>query len=114
MKVWLDAQLSPMIAGWIDKNYNISCTAVRELGLRDASDIEIFNEAKKADAVVITKDIDFSLLQDRFGSPQKIIWRTCGNTSNKQLKEIFAANLQKAFDLLAGGEDLVEIKNIQI
>jgi len=111
MKVWLDAQLSPMIADWIDKNYNVSCTAVRELGLRDASDIKIFNEAKKANAVIITKDIDFSILQDRLGSPPKIIWLTCGNTSNKKLREIFTANLQKAFDLLTGGEELVEINN---
>ncbi len=36
MKVWLDAQLSPMIAEWIDKNYSVTCTAVRELDLRDA------------------------------------------------------------------------------
>ncbi len=93
MKVWLDAQLSPMLADWINGNYNVSCAAVRELGLRDASDIEIFKEAKKYNAVVITKDIDFSNLLEKYGSPPKIIWLTCGNTSNKRLKEIFAANL---------------------
>jgi len=110
MKVWLDAQLSPMTADWITLNFNISCTAVRELGLKDAADLKIFNEAKKAGAVVITKDIDFCILQKRFGSPPKIIWLTCGNTSNKRLKEIFAENLQKALDLLTSGENIVEIK----
>ena len=110
MKVWLDAQLSPMLAGWISENFNVSYTAVRDLGLRDASDIKIFNEAKKSDAVVITKDIDFSILLERYDAPPKIIWLTCGNTSNEKLKEIFAAHLQKSFDLLNGGEKLVEIK----
>jgi len=47
---------------------------------------KIFNEAKKADTIVITKYIDFSILQERLGSPPKIIWLTCGNTSNKRLK----------------------------
>jgi len=113
MKVWLDAQLSPMIADWISKNFNVFCTAVRDLELRDATDIKIFNEARNADAIVITKDIDFSILQERFGSPPKIIWLTCGNTSNKRLKEIFTTNLQKAFDLLGEGEKIVEIKDNQ-
>ncbi len=110
MKVWLDAQLSPMIADWINKNYNVSCKAVREVGLKDAADMKIFNEAKKADAVVITKDIDFCILQRKFGPPPKIIWLTCGNTSNKRLKEIFTVNMLKAFDLLKSGENIVEIK----
>ena len=110
MIVWLDAQLSPMLADWISENFNVSCSAVRELGLKDASDIKIFNEAKKSDAVVITKDIDFSILLERFGTPPKIIWLTCGNTLNIKLKEIFTAHLKKSFDLLIGGEKLVEIK----
>lgn len=51
---------------WISENFNISCTAVRDPGLKDAADIKIFNEAKQADAVVITKDVDFCILQKRF------------------------------------------------
>jgi predicted nuclease of predicted toxin-antitoxin system len=110
MIVWLDAQLPPAIADWISKTFNITCTPVRDLGLRDALDKKIFNEAKKAGAVVITKDIDFSILQQRFGPPPKIIWLTCGNTSNKRLKEIFTTNLEKALNLLFAGENMVEIK----
>ncbi len=78
----------------------LNCTAVRELGLKDAADLIIFNEAKQADAIVITKDVDFCIHQKRFGSPPKIIWLTCSNTSNKRLKEIFAENLRKTLDLL--------------
>jgi predicted nuclease of predicted toxin-antitoxin system len=56
MKIWLDAQLSPDIAAWITFEFGYECIAVRDLGLRDASDIEIFEAAKRADIVLITKD----------------------------------------------------------
>ena len=55
MKVWLDAQLSPMIVTWINENFNVSCTSVRELGFINATDLKIFNEAKNADAIVQPK-----------------------------------------------------------
>ena len=74
--------LSPTIAVWIESNFNVRVFALRDLGLCDAEDEEIFLEAQKADAIVMTKDSDFVSVLDRFGSPPKIIWLTCGNTSN--------------------------------
>lgn len=109
MMIWIDAQLSPAIASWISTNFAVRAVAVRDLNLRDAEDVEIFLAAKKADAIVITKDRDFVDLLDRLGAPPKIIWLTCGNTSNARLKEILTANLADALDILVGGENLVEI-----
>ncbi len=77
--------------------------------MRDAEDLEIFNKAKKANAVVMTKDSDFVSLLERFDSPPKIIWLTCGNTSNANLKIILSKTLQDAIDLLESGEKIVEI-----
>ena len=59
MIVWLDAQLSPAIAGWMQAAFGIEAHAVRDLGLRDATDPAIFQAARLADAVVVTKDADF-------------------------------------------------------
>ena len=109
MIIWLDAQLSPLLAKWIREKFNIKTFHVRELGLKNTIDKEIFEAAKKANAAVITKDIDFKLLQDKFGAPPKIIWLTCGNTSNKRLQEIFSDNLKKTINLLESGEIIVEI-----
>ena len=109
MTIWIDAQLSPAIAVWIENNFNVKAFALRDLGLRDAEDEEIFIEAKKADAIVMTKDSDFISLLDRFGSPPKIIWLTCGNTSNSNLKIILSKTLQTAIELLDNGEEIVEI-----
>ncbi len=109
MKIWIDAQLSPAIAFWIENNFEVESFALRDLGLRDAEDLEIFSEAKKADAVVLTKDSDFVSLLERFDSPPKIIWLTCGNTSNANLKIILSKTLQDAINLLESGEKIVEI-----
>lgn len=110
MMIWVDAQLSPAIAVWIENNFNVKAIALRDLGLRDAEDEEIFREAKNANAVVMTKDGDFVSLLDRFSSPPKIIWLTCGNTSNANLKIILLKTLQSAIDLLEGAEEIVEIQ----
>lgn len=109
MIIWIDAQLSPAIASWIENNFSIKTFALRDLDLRDAEDEEIFRAAKKANAVVITKDADFLLLLDRFGSPPKIIWLTCGNTSNENLKIILSKTLRDGLDILESGEEIVEI-----
>lgn len=109
MIIWVDAQLSPFIADWICNELKFDAKAIRDLGLRDANDEDIFEKAKIAEAIVITKDIDFKILQDRLGAPPKIIWLTCGNTSNKRLKEILTSHLNEAIELLNSGETIVEI-----
>ena len=42
MTIWVDAQMSPAIATWISSNYAVRAIAIRDLGLRDAEDKEIF------------------------------------------------------------------------
>jgi predicted nuclease of predicted toxin-antitoxin system len=71
MTVWLDAHLSPGIARWLGETFGVAALPVRELGLRCAEDDEIFFAARKAADVVVTKDIDFVILLERHGSPQK-------------------------------------------
>ncbi len=109
MTIWLDAQLSPAIAIWISMQYAVPAVALRDLGLRDATDREIFFAARAADAIVMTKDSDFVRLLEDHGPPPKVIWLTCGNTSNARLKEILTGTLEKSLDLLQAGERLVEI-----
>ncbi len=109
MTIWVDAHLSPTIAIWITSTFGIEAIALRDLGLRDAEDPEIFEAAKDQKAVVMTKDSDFVDLVERLSSPPQIIWLTCGNTSNARLREILRETLPRALELLAAGETLVEI-----
>ncbi len=105
----MDAQLSPAIAPWISAQFSVTAVAVRDLGLRDSKDREIFLAARPAGAVVMTKDIDFAWLQQGLGPPPQLIWLTFGNTSNAHLKRILARNLGQALGFIQAGEPLVEI-----
>ena len=109
MTIWVDAHLPPAIATWIASTFGVEAIALRELGLRDAEDLEIFEAAKAQEAIVMTKDSDFVDLVARLGAPPQIIWLTCGNTSNVRLREILSKTLPRALELLAAGETLVEI-----
>ena len=109
MIVWLDAQLSPALAAWLRMRFGLEAVGVRDLGLRDAEDLEIFRAAKEAGAVVITKDADFVELQQRFGAPPQIVWLRSGNTSNARLKQILQHALPDILAMLGSGEILVEV-----
>ena len=111
MIIWIDAQISPAIALWIRQNFPIDAIALRDIGLRDAEDEEIFIAAKSANVVVMTKDSDFLDLLDRFGPPPQVLWLTCGNTSNAHLKQILSATLSEAITLLEAGERLIEVSD---
>jgi predicted nuclease of predicted toxin-antitoxin system len=112
MKIWIDAQLSPAIAAWINRTYeDIEAQSIRAVGLRDALDYEIFNEARKQNVAVMSKDDDFIDLVEQHGPPPQIIWVTCGNTSNAKMRQILSKTLHKAKELLDRGEIIVEISD---
>lgn len=112
MKLWIDAQLSPAIAAWINRSFSgLEASSARALGLRQATDLELFWAAREARAVVMSKDADFGRLLERYGPPPQVLWVTCGNTSNPRMREILAARLETAISRLARGEALVEISD---
>lgn len=111
MKIWIDAQLPPSLAEWTTNNFDVTALSLKKLSLRDAKDIEIFEAAKFADAIIMTKDSDFIDLVCRLGTPPKIIWITCGNVTNRNLRQLLTATLSEALLKLEQGESVVEINN---
>lgn len=113
MKIWLDAQLSPSIAPWLERTFEVEGVLAVQADprLRAAKDREIFAEARASGAVVMTKDRDFVGLLDQLGPPPSVIWLTCGNTSNESLRRILGKALPEALRLLRDGEPLVEISD---
>ena len=113
MTLWIDAHLSPALAPWLTERFEtIEAFSVRRLGLRDAEDLEIFEAARSAGAVVMTKDRDFVELVQRRGPPPHVLWITCGNTSKAHLRAILKSTLAEALVLLQRGEPVVEISDL--
>jgi len=107
--IWVDAQLSPALAPWLGEEFGVQAFSARFLGLVKAKDPQIFQAARAANAVVLTKDADFSLWLERLGPPLCVIWLRCGNTSNTHLKQLLKKTLPAALEMIASGEKLVEI-----
>lgn len=111
MKIWIDAQLPPALADWLVDSFGVESVALRDLEMRNAQDIEIFEAARIEGATIMTKDSDFVDLVCRLGSPPQIVWLTCGNVTNRYLRQLLNATLPEALKQLQQGEAVVEIGN---
>jgi len=109
VKVWLDAQLSPVLANWMRATFQVAAFPMRDLGMLECSDEQIFTRAKNEVDIVITKDKDFVALLERLGPPPQVIWITMGNTSNTRMKQVLQVRFPEAVEMFAKGESLVEI-----
>ena len=89
----------------------MEAVALKDLGLRDASDRDIFFSARDAKAVVLTKDRDLVDLVIQLGSPPQILWVTCGDTSNARLTAILMQAWPAAVTLLTSGEKIIEVSD---
>jgi predicted nuclease of predicted toxin-antitoxin system len=113
MKLIIDAQISPAIASWINRNFiDIQAISVRSVELQFAKDTEIYNYAKENGYVIMSKDDDFLSQIEKHGSPPALIWVTCGNTSNARMREILTSTLLKVKTLIDKGEPIVEISDV--
>lgn len=90
---WMDAQLSPAFAHWLSKHFQVNAVPVRDLGLLSADDADIFDAARDANAVVVTKDSDFADMVQHLGSPPQIVWLRCG----KHQQYAFARGIYRSF-----------------
>ena len=109
MKFWIDAQLPPHLATWLFAELGIEATALRDMGLRDALDADIFENARRDGIVLVSKDSDFVELVSRYGPPPQLLWVTCGNVTNRRLQAIFRKAGRPALDLLEQGQAIVEV-----
>ncbi len=112
MTFWIDAHISPSIALWINETFpGNEAISFRSLGFRNSKDSEVFFAARERDVILISKDSDFKDLIQIQGHPPRLIWITCGNTSNEKLKTILSFALHKALQLLEKGEAIIEIND---
>lgn len=108
MKFIVDAQLPPALAGWL-RDVGHEALPVREIGLRDAEDEVIWEYARKAGAVIVTKDEDFAILAKGSGAAPVIVWLRIGNCSNEDLRVWLEPRLPGIVELIEQGGRIVEV-----
>ena len=109
MKFLVDAQLPPALAQWL-REAGHDAQAVREVGLRDAEDGEIWRHAKAQGRAIITKDEDFSQRAQTGASGPVIIWLRLGNTSNATLHASLVPRIPELVRLIEQGARVVEVR----
>ena len=87
MKLLFDQNISFRIISKIEINFP-EAKQVRQLGIENYSDIEIWKFAKENKFTIVTFDADFFDLSNFKGHPPKIIWLRFGNTKTEFIASI--------------------------
>jgi len=83
---------------------------MQELGLENAKDKVIFERARLAGTVILTKDADFVELVRQRGPPPSILWLTIGNTETARVQRLFVESWGRVRRGLIRGEALIELR----
>jgi predicted nuclease of predicted toxin-antitoxin system len=102
----IDQQLPATLATWFETK-GFAAIHVRDVGMRAASDTEIWRFALERGAIVVTKDEDFAARRTRTDGPQ-ILWLRIGNATNRALRAHLDAVWPQARRWLEAGEAIVE------
>lgn len=108
MKFLIDAQLPPALAVWLREKGH-EAQAVREVGLREATDEAIWAHALQTAAVIVTKDEDFAARCEQAAAGPVIVWLRVGNASNQALRTWLEPRLAGVVQLVSQGSRLVEV-----
>lgn len=108
MRFLVDAQLPPALVRWLEtKGHTAEHT--RDSRLLHAEDAEIRKYALSVNAVVVTKDEDFSVRAVTSPPGPPVVWIRIGNTTNRALLERFEPLWPEIERALQRGEKLIEI-----
>jgi predicted nuclease of predicted toxin-antitoxin system len=84
VNILLDQNISFRVVGLLSNVFE-NVKQVKQAGLTDASDLEIWNYALNNNCVIVTFDSDFIDLSNLNGFPPKIVWLRFGNSSNLKI-----------------------------
>jgi len=109
VKIIIDAQLPPALAKMLCEQ-GADAVAVRDIGLRDASDSEIWHYALQHQAAIVTKDEDF--VERSLSSPQApvIIWLRIGNSTNRVLQTWVLPLWPEILRRIDAGDRVIEVR----
>jgi predicted nuclease of predicted toxin-antitoxin system len=87
MKLLFDQNLSPRLPRLLEDLYPDSAH-IRDLGMRDATDTQIWEYAKANGFAIVSKDSDFQARSLLRGHPPKFIWLRVGNCPVSTIEDL--------------------------
>ena len=87
MKLLFDQNLSHKLARHLADLFPDS-THVREIGLKEAEDLAVWEYAKQQNFVIVSKDADFHQRSFVFGFPPKVVWIRLGNCTTAEVEQV--------------------------
>jgi len=112
LEFWIDVNLPPALAVWLQDEFKVNAKFFKELGLAAVSDFEVFKLASKRlnTIIITTKDYDFVLFGEELSAPPKILYLNTGNISNKELKKIVLNSFKNVIRIFSQtNQTIVEI-----
>jgi predicted nuclease of predicted toxin-antitoxin system len=86
VKLLFDEMLAPSLVNRLADLFQDS-EHVRNLGLKQTPDTDVWRQAKQLGYVIVTKDKDFANLSLVWGAPPKVIQLQLGNCSVQQIED---------------------------
>lgn len=97
MKLLFDENLSHKLVGILAHEFP-GCAHVRDIDLRAAEDRQIWDRAKAAALLIVSKDTDFRERSYVEGFPPKVIWLDVGNAGTVAIAELLGRERQRIQD----------------
>lgn len=98
MKLLFDQNLSRKLVNKLADIFPDS-THVQFFEMASANDDEIWQFAKLSDFIIVTQDADFAEKSHLYGSPPKVIWLRCGNTTTDKVEFILRYSVEVIMEL---------------
>ncbi len=92
MRLLFDQNLSPRLVALLADGFPDS-RHVRDVGLANADDLEVWLYAKRNGLSIVSKDADFRQLSFLYGFPPKVVWLNVGNRSTADLHAVIRAHV---------------------
>ncbi len=99
MKLLFDQNLSRKLVSRLDDIFPGS-SHVQFHRLAEKTDTEIWEFSKQNDFCIVTQDADFAERSRLYGSPPKVVWLRCGNTSTSQVEALIRGSKEATQALL--------------
>jgi len=109
VKLIVDAQLPPLLAATLREAGCDGC-ALCEIGMREASDSDIWDYALQEQGAILTKDEDFAERCNNSKTAPVVVWLRIGNATNPELLDWFKPRLPFILERLEDGDRLIEVR----